>query len=145
MLVYRIEHKDTQEGPYTGLNCCIQMAYAHCDETHPAAWEDSKATKKMYHKYDTDKLRYGMSSLMGILTWFNKWIPELAAKGYILTVYQVPDKDCAVGYQIVFKLKYAKLVFTDQLADIETIRNTNEVDKYIYSYQQRQKENSYTG
>lgn len=140
MRVYRVQHEETESGPYGGYPSIsrysewgmkrLSLGEAHADDAHPNPREDQARTLTgkpvfMYPdewEYQTiwdktsreddawgeevshaDRL-CGVLTLTGLCHWFNGWWDVLAAGGYIITEWDVPDEYVGIGRsgQVVF-------------------------------------------
>lgn len=69
--VYRLEHKDTREGPYTSTGRSIDVIYmsdSHdTDEDYPAPCQDAGIDREIYESLE----RCGFESMAQLKSWFS--------------------------------------------------------------------------
>lgn len=107
MLVYRIEHSETNDGPYNGENC-IDFDHYYGDD-HPSPDNDG------LDMYDYHKC--GFKSKKQLHKWFNKEeIEKLHYYGFIMAIYNTP-KGCTQisDNQLIFDTEYAHRISSHQL------------------------------
>lgn len=100
MLVYRVEHKRTKLGPYSGQHRMHGMGYAHCDEKHPSPWEDTIPVRRFIDRHN--EVVHGFDSLSKLHEWFDGWANKMANKGFVVRVYEVPLGSYRRGKQVLF-------------------------------------------
>lgn len=98
--VYRVEHKETGEGPYRAWDNTqpeLAMCYAHAELGHPPPTHDGIETMER-----TDYC--GFASREALDKWFHGWKTKLHKWGYHITVYDVPLELVKFGRtQVVFE------------------------------------------
>lgn len=105
MLVYRIEHKDNNIGPYWNddtyrlKNPAIRdIGYKHTNENHPSMWNDvDRNTVTAF----LDQYHCAFNSIDQCVAWFDGWFEILHENDYILAIYDTNDYGIGT-YQTVF-------------------------------------------
>lgn len=117
-VVYRVEHRDTRQGPYTSRS---EFAYNHLDDFqdkhHPVPIDDGILIPWAYKKDDPERecWRHGFSSMDQLRAWFrNHHLVELDREDYLLRLYSVPDTFVLRGQkQVIYRA--AKAVEVDEM------------------------------
>lgn len=97
--VYRVQHQDTGNGPYNnGAHSLHEMLYAHCDdESRPGPQNDGLPWDFPY------SWLFGFDSKDDLAAWFDGWLEELDAHGYVVSLFSVPPADILRGgHQVIF-------------------------------------------
>jgi hypothetical protein len=91
--VYRVEHHQTGEGPYNGpyWDRYVDMAMAHRDRKHPAPWMDRDLSG-----IRSDEV-CACDSPKSLRDWFARFWGDLADAGYVVRVYDVPERHVRTG------------------------------------------------
>lgn len=127
MRVYRVQHEETESGPYNGYPSIsrdsLRLGEAHADDAHPNPSDDQPRTvdgERVFMYPDDWEYRdlwdessreddawgeevshsdrlCGMHTLMGLYHWFSGWWDKLDAEGYIVTEWDVPDEYIGFG------------------------------------------------
>ena len=104
MLVYRIEHKDNNIGPYWNddsykrNNPAIrEMGIKHTNDNHPSMWNDCN----QYKIKDVEAYHCAFISLNQLSVWFEGWLQIIHDNDYIIATYETDDYRIGT-YQVVF-------------------------------------------
>lgn len=113
MLIYRVEHKDTGEGPYsydmhkTYTDERIKIMGASQDrETHPSVWFDIHPSQCALNPLD---YFCGFDSIEALLIWFAGWYDTLQSNGFIVSIYDAQYTNHGT-YQSTFHKPTATIV-----------------------------------
>jgi hypothetical protein len=101
--VWRVEHEaqnyhEWPAGPYCGPARVGGLSWAHNDDEHPAPGWDR----------DLNGIRFnevcGLISREALDVWFRDWHGKLSERGFVISVYDVPEDHARVGEfgQVVF-------------------------------------------
>jgi hypothetical protein len=87
--VYRIEHKETREGPYN------RLSFRHSDyEEHPAPFEETNEFKKNWDRIRPEREYYyfGFISIKQLNAWFLENDRTLLHKhGFVIGIYKTSE------------------------------------------------------
>ncbi|QAX94034.1 hypothetical protein SEA_EURATIS_39 [Streptomyces phage Euratis] len=122
MRVWRVGHRTALDngfpsGPYTAKGLTEDdydrlrgMGWSHSDERHPSPYSDSGL-----RGIDSSE-RCGFDSAEALNQWFDEWTEKLAASGFTVWEYEVPDWAVRVGKfgQVVFRADEAVEVSTHE-------------------------------
>lgn len=118
LIIYRIQHKDLDQGPYRGYRtpALQKMGLVHSDGfDHPTLWYDCKYP----HIYDSTDYFCGFSQYSMLLQWFEGWFSILHENDYILVVYAVDEAYSIEGSkQTAFIKERATLISTASLENV---------------------------
>ena len=133
--VYRIEHKETHEGPYNTDNASIDptyqkhlskyalgdaLNYTQCSKYHPGMWYDLTKLRG----FSTCEHYCGFESIEQLFAWFNENSTDIMRGfGFQLSIYKIAKKYVTYGtYQVGFIKDKAKLVDVVDLSDLNKLR-----------------------
>lgn len=112
--VYRVEHKESRQGPYryfpSGLllnSAGVSMTYSHngCN-SHPVLQRDG-----IWDCDISNTTRSGFDSVVSLRTWFKGWLRALYKNGFIIAVYRANYWQLSNSRkQLIFDLSSATLV-----------------------------------
>lgn len=108
MIIYRIEHKTSDVGPYWGANSVTNdlrqqdMGIAHTDEQHPSMSRDIDDSKVIGSRYDYN---CGFNSVQQLVDWFDQiWLEIMQNNDYVVKVFDIDDQYVIEGkYQTFFR------------------------------------------
>lgn len=101
MIVYRVEHKETGEGPYRGLHNIKAIYTAHNDDAHPTIWEDVWDSREvMVALIDLGEALCGFRSLKDLRKWFKGFLRLLKKHDFVIRAYET--ETYAVGKKQVY-------------------------------------------
>ena len=107
MLVYRVEHKDTHRGPYSGKHIVNSMANCHNNdfERWPTPYYDGISVRY------SEPHRYGFDSLDKLRSWFYGYLGVLNDRGFIIVVVRIHGNSVKRGEkQVVYDPTKGKIV-----------------------------------
>ena len=109
MIVWRVEHRSSREGPYTRYGEKLyRMGSAHSNpNSHPNTSRDG-----LCDHFPSDR-RHGFDCEEAMLRWFQGYGEALVEEGFMATRYEVPDEFVKVGRsgkQCVFQASAAREV-----------------------------------
>ena len=120
MIIYRVEHKTTKEGPYQHRwkhMKAIDNEHSRIIVNHKTA-ELTCAHPLLFREINWDvvtvnraKIYSGFISLCQLFKWFGGWMSKLRKAGFIISTYSVDKEDlfqCESKTQIAFRSKYHK-------------------------------------
>jgi hypothetical protein len=112
MIVYRIEHVKTREGPYTFsakhttsekqrkalLELRVHARFSGGPSMHPSPYDDG------FDLVQTRTDYFGFESPESLAAWFGpEFVEEAAEAGFVVSVYSVPESSVRMGgRQVVF-------------------------------------------
>lgn len=107
MLVYRVEHEDSCLGPYRRDELAAPKAQ---EVSHRIADCHNNSYFHPYPGWDGIKVIYtgitlfGFKDEMSLLCWFDGWMDDLIAVGFVVRVYRVRRENLQVGHsgQVAF-------------------------------------------
>ncbi len=108
-LVYRVEHKKTQIGPYQNSKADplrTKMEANHETDGHPAWPIDGIHDKIINNGQKTTNYLSGFYTLPQLYSWFGVYLQPLLKRDYIIKAYIVENRDIIEGYskrQIAFR------------------------------------------
>jgi hypothetical protein len=126
MKIYRVEHPNTGQGPYTsGFDISSwwvlgnKLCNEHSDSEHPSIEEDKCDPHSLQISINQQyKWVCGFRTLKALNTWFstpNDWRDKLGDFGFKISVYEVEQRFTFTGIsglQLIFNKKKAKLLCT---------------------------------
>jgi len=113
MLAYRIEHSETNSGPYSDPHEVWDIIYAHDDMAHPSPDEDTEEVFKFYRSNEICSCALATKEL--VYEWFADFIELLVENSYVLRTFEVPEGSYAIGAQIVFIRDDAECINSEEL------------------------------
>lgn len=97
MKVYRYEHHETGEGPYTHLWKYVDaIANNHSDESHPSPYHYlSESDYRIGDPWPIMLPQWicGCESQESLSRWFRGWEVLMQNSGFIVREYDIPDHD----------------------------------------------------
>lgn len=112
VIVFRVEHKETNDGPYQGTNAIMDDPALRHTFDHPTPNNDGiDPNWWMWHA--DDSWLCGFNGYKQFAKWFykNSSNKNLRERGFVLRRYQVPKEEIKFGrMQVVFNRQCAKLV-----------------------------------
>lgn len=89
MLVYRVQHKDTDEGPYVGSKSVNQLCMNHNGRSfhdRPSGCNDG-----IYEGF------FACPSMEALMEWFDGFMSKLRKCGFVIAVYDVDPMFVTMG------------------------------------------------
>lgn len=115
MRVWRVEHPTDGVGPYhhawDGLE---ELFGAHCDTTHPSAWEEALRDPSPWVKglrRPPAGWRHGCGTSAALAEWFDGFWPGLAAAGFRVCVFEAPSTHVLPSGQVLFARHARQIVW----------------------------------
>lgn len=108
MLTFRVEHRETGEGPYNGPEWDGQneMRFVHSGGDHPSPMRDTKLRRRMSWAH-----RCACDSPASLLAWFDGFWEELDESGeYDVVIHEVRTKTVGDYGQVVYHADTAREV-----------------------------------
>lgn len=126
MIVYRIQHSVSGDGPYCALNddrvitdeVISALSHTQCSTAHPSVWLDCNPHNRA-KKYSCYDYYCGFNSWDQMIAWFMTAFDALYDSGFVVAVYEIDCRLVITGtYQIVFVRDAATLVETIAIPDM---------------------------
>lgn len=107
MEFYRVEHKESKDGPYSEIEW--EDGLHDLENGRPGPWEDNILSKQLRNKgwdYISYRFRFGFENLKDLHYWFKPTeLENLAEKGYHIKKYRVRKENVIIGgYQAILIL-----------------------------------------
>ena len=121
MIVYRLEHKQTHNGPFCDtFNLKITKKqreilndlyeWASENKNTPGIYSDIPECKTTLN-YNVREYVCGTISMDQLYHWFSQWLDDLLKMQFEIKTFEVPDDKVFIGkYQCIFHKDYAKEV-----------------------------------
>lgn len=129
MYIYRIEHKDTERGPYNSETSfqndprLYRIGLAHTDDDHPSMWIDCTYVYKNGHSHSD--YYCGFSTIDQMVQWFDQWFDALHNNGFKLVMYRIAKNYTIAGKrQTIFvkeRVTSRKVIDLDSVTFLEMI------------------------
>lgn len=125
VLIYRIEHPESGEGPYAGGDVCWGDHFPG-SERHPSP-EDDSGLEDFWLRLGFDERRewsFSFSSIAQLRAWFyqDSWLQAMHEAGFKLTVWEVEPGGWQLGHaQAIFRKADARKIREQDLIPAEAL------------------------
>lgn len=114
--VYRVEHSESKQGPYTSINQDLCDRHNKYTTSHPTAGRLSIRIQQHYSKdfclpCGFSDVLCGFDSMSNLGNWFRGFRGNLKSRGFIIAVYTLdPIYTATDGRQVIFDRSKALLI-----------------------------------